>query len=269
MKPNFISWLSVWTLFLVVTSCADHRIPQAQRFRIKTVRTTSSDPYTTYLSTTTERYNYDSNDRLVSYVSGLESNSPAPIGDSSRTVLNYDAQGRMENIFSESRDLVNTASGVVRLWRPSFSYLYEYDMNGNISVMKIVAITKDRSRSPNLLEVLRFEYNDAKLPVKVIHTQASDNYQWIEQYTYGGANIVKIETSDNQSAPVTTAYQYDNKPNPFYGLIIGDKRNDAFTMFNRNNLIASDNQYEYDSNGLLSKVVVVGGIVQTYEYEAY
>jgi len=269
MKPNFISWISVWTLLLVVTSCADHRIPQAQRFRIKAVRTITPDPYTTYLSTTTERYNYDSNGRLVSYVSGLESNSPAPIGDSSRTVINYDAQGRIETIFSESRDLVNTASGVVRLWRPDFNNTYEYDLNGNISVMKIVAITKDRSRSPNLLEVLRFEYTGAKFPVKVLHTTPSNNDQWTEQYTYSGANIVKVEQSDNHSAPVTKVYQYDNKPNPFFGLIIGTKRNDSFTVFNSNNLIASDYQYEYDSNGLLSKVVTVEGTVQTYEYGAY
>ncbi|GAB3785718.1 hypothetical protein GCM10028818_47820 [Spirosoma horti] len=269
MKPNFISWISVWTLLLVVTSCEDHRIPQAQRFRIKTVRTTSTDPYTTYISTTTERYNYNSNGRLVSYVSGLESNSPAPIGDSSRTVLNYDAQGRLETIFSESWDLVNTASGVVRLWRPDFNNTYAYDLNGNISVMRIVAITKDRSRSPNLLEVLRFEYNGAKFPVKVLHTRASDNNQWVDQYTYSGANIVKVEQSDNHAAPVTTVYQYDNKPNPFYGLIIGTKRNDSFTAFNSNNLIVSGYQYEYDSNGLLLKIVTVDGVVQTYEYETY
>lgn len=267
MKPNFISWISVWTLLLVVTSCADHRIPQAQRFRIKTVKTMTPSQDNTRL--TTEVYNYDSNSRLVSYVSGTETNSLGPTGDSSRTVLNYNAQGRIENIFTETRDLVNTASGVVRLWRPNFNYIYEYDLNGNISVMKLVAITKDRSRSPNLLEVIRFEYSGAKFPVKVIHTRASDNDQWIEQYTYSGANIVKVEESNNQSAPVTKVYQYDNKPNPFYGLIIGNKYNDAFTVFNSNNLIASDNQYEYDSNGLLSKVVAAGGIVQAYEYEAY
>lgn len=267
MKLSFISWTSVWVLVLIVTSCQDHRIPQSQRFRVKTIRTTTHDSNESRLVTVS--YNYDSQGRLVSRVSGTEIKPVVPIGDSSRTVLNYDAQGRIDTIATETRDLVNTASGVVHLWRPDFKYLYEYDLNGNLSVMKLVAITKDRSRSPNLLEVIRFEYAGTALPVKAIHTRASDNYQWIEQYTYSGANIVRVETSDNQSAPVTTVYQYDNKPNPFYGLIIGSKRNDSFLIFNRNNMVSSDNQYAYDSNGLLSKVVAVGGIEQTYEYETY
>lgn len=266
MKLNLITWISLCTLFVFVTSCEDHRIPTQQRFRIKAARTVSPGPNVTRI--TTGFYNYDSNGRLARYVSSTETN-PVSVSDSSRTFLNYDAQGRIQNALTETWDLVNTASGVIRLWRPSLNQTYEYDTNGNITVLKLFGITKDRSQSPFLLEVIQFAYNGSKFPIKVTHTRASDNYQWIERYTYSGDNIVSVEKSDNQSTPTTTAYQYDNNPNPFYGLITGNKSNDTFTTFNRNNVVISGNQYLYDSNGLLSKVVEAGGIVNTYEYEAY
>ncbi|WP_460934380.1 hypothetical protein [Spirosoma humi] len=265
MKPNFINWISMYGLLLLFTACEDHRIPSVQRLRIKTVRTIIPGLDDTRL--TTETYNYDSKGRLIQYVSGTETKPVVPIGDSSRTVINYDGQGRIENIFTEGRGLVNTASGVVYLWRPSFNTTYAYDGNGNITVMKLFAITQDRSQSPNLLEVLQFEYDGTKFPVKVIHTTTSNNHQWTERYTYSGDNIVNVESSDNQSA--TTTYQYDNKPNPFYGLLTGEKRNDAFIALNKNNVMTNDKQYLYDTNGLLSKVIAADGVVYTYEYEAY
>lgn len=267
MKFNFVTWISVCVLFLLFSACEDHRIPEVQRFRIKTTKTIAPDP--DQIRLTTVIYNYDSNGRLVQYVSSTETNNPVSTIDSSRTGINYDAQGKIKNALVETWDLVNTASGLVRLWRPSLNSTYEYDMSGNITVMKIFGITKDRSRDPYLLETLQFGYNGIKFPVKVIHTRASDNYQWTEQYTYSGDNIVSVERSDNQSATTKIAYQYDNKLNPFYGLITGDKTNDTFTALNRNNVVTSDKQYSYDSNGFLSKVTESGGITRTYGYEAY
>ncbi len=261
MKFNFTTWISVYVLFLLFTACEDHRIPEVQRFRIRTTRTVAPNQDETRL--TTVAYNYDSNGRLVQYVSSTETNRPST-ADSSRTAINYDAQGKIKNALVETWDLVNTASGVVRLWRPALNSTYEYDMSGNITVMKIFGITKDRSRDPYLFETLQFGYNGTKFPVKVVHTRASDNYQWTEQLTYSGDNIVSVERSDNQSATTKTAYQYDNKLNPFYGLIIGDKTNDTFIALSRNNVVTSEKQYSYDSNGFLSKVTESGGITRTY-----
>jgi hypothetical protein len=267
MKTKFISWISVYALLLLLTACEDHRIPAVQRFRIKIIRTLEPGPYNTRLST--ETYSYDSQGRLAQFVSGTEINPVSPISDSSRTAIHYDGQGRIENIFRETHDLVNTASGVVNIWRPDFNSTYEYDTNGNITVMKLFGITKDRSRSPNLLEVLQFEYDGTKFPVKVLYTAPSANSQWTERYTYSGDNIVNVERSDNRAAPVTKAYQYDNKLNPFYGLLTGNVGNDAFIALNRNNVVTSDKNYFYDTNGFLSKVIDASGIVSTYEYEAY
>ncbi|MVM32666.1 hypothetical protein GO755_21675 [Spirosoma sp. HMF4905] len=255
MRLNFSIWFSVLAFFVTLTSCKDYQIPATQRFRIKKIRTTYADANATGTANT---YNYDGNGRLANYV-GYYGNSSLP---SDSTIISYDTQGRIQGILHESWYAYRS------VWRPIVSYTYEYDMSGNISVIKEYFINV-LPTSPSLVKEFQLAYGDTKFPVKV----TSDFWdssgfklgQSVEQYTYNGGNIVKVEKSENQSANVTTTFQYDDKPNPYYGLITGEP---DIRMFSMNNAVTSDKQYMYDSNGLLTKVVTTTATTE-YEYEAY
>ncbi|GAB3957678.1 hypothetical protein GCM10028805_50830 [Spirosoma harenae] len=63
-------------------------------------------------------------------------------------------------------------------------------------------------------------------------------------------------------------FQYDNKPNPYYGLIVGEPE---IRTFSKNNVLVNSYLYSYDANGLLTKInsAFDGSLIQTLEYEAY
>lgn len=98
-------------------------------------------------------------------------------------------------------------------------------------------------------------------------------------YTYSGDNIVKeANRSCSRCTPSTTAYQFDDKSNPFYGLIgpgITEVRRSS-----RHNVIRSvyafapqpDQEtvisYEYNAQGYPTKATSSGGEVR-FEYERY
>lgn len=255
MRLNFSFWLSALALFVTLTSCIDHRVPATQQYRIKQVRTTYVDANATGTTTT---YNYDGSGRLVSYV-GYYGNPTLP-NDS--TSINYDAQGRIATIVHAGW------SAYKKIWNPSVSYSYEYDVSGNISTVNEYFINV-LPTSPSLVKKFQLAYDGTKFPVKV----TSDFWdiggfklgQSVEQYTYAGGNIVKVEKSGNQSANGTSTFQYDDKPNPYYGLITGEP---DIRIFSKNNAVTSDKQYTYDSNGLLTKVVTTTATTE-YEYETY
>ncbi|AKD54591.1 hypothetical protein [Spirosoma radiotolerans] len=281
MKHNFSFCLLLLSLLITVASCNDHRLPSptGQQFRIIKSRTMGADSSTSIIA---GFYTYDSNGRLVKYTEGNEkwpTNSAFP--DSSRILISYDAQGRVQTTTREAWISVSSASlppPLNRLWRPNLRANFTYDLAGYITEVKQYLILNDRAQTPSLFQDIKIEYDGTELPVKLttinwdpVTSNAQPLSQLVEQYIYNEGNIIEVARSENGGPALTVRYQYDDKPNPFYGLVgLVITNGPLFNLVNRNNVITANKQYSYNSVGLMTKVV--GGdpySEQTYGFEAY
>ncbi len=239
---------------LTLLACQDHQVmpgtPTAPRFRLKKAVTTGTSFYT-------ERtFTYNSAGKL-SYAT--QSNGGG--GFSRTTLLTYDSQGRLTNTDLQS------APG-----RTDIRLVYTYDETGNITT---ITEYNDAQRTGNLFleRTTSLIYNKDKLPTKVTIVSASRTRTETALYTYVNGNVVK---SERTYAPGTTPeiinYQHDDKPNPFYGLLIDAPNPEAI---NRNNILYDGSERAYNSQGLLVNMntnvngAVIDKVRYTYEYEAY
>ncbi|GAB4032668.1 hypothetical protein [Spirosoma gilvum] len=258
MRLTLNTWLGVLALLVSFSACQDHRIPQApgSKFRIKKV-TVGYENATDYSYSI---YTYTNNGLLASIDQfSVKGNSSAV--QNSKTVMTYDGQGKI----LKAEMQLPSSNGATQ-WVPFQNYSYEYDKNGVITQVKRYDLANPAS--PVLIDQYLLEYNAAKLPSKVSYTIGAN--QWVEQYTYIGGNVVKVDRNDNLSGLATLTFNYDNKSNPFYGLITGPP---SYTIFSANNIIAPNQVYTYDSNGLLTKGTLAvsgfGNYITKFEYEPY
>lgn len=266
MKIKLTNWLIVLGLFVTLASCDDHRIPAGQRFRIKKVTPTYANETVSSFAV----YNYDDNNRLLTVLNYTASANITPYVFGRRTVY-YDEQGRLTKFEDKLED-----NGINPLLASYQRTTYAYDTNGNVVAVKVYKVLLSDPSHPILQQDRQLLYGSNQLP-DVVKTKLNDGSQFdpildfVEEYTYSGRNVIKVKrtynpTHTNNIASTTTeTFQYDDKPNPFYGFPgIGS---DAFS---KNNVIETGSTYTYDANGLLiRKARVDGSLTITYEYETY
>ena len=211
-----------------------------QRFRLKQYYESQPGSATVVFSNLT----YDSTGRLASYTQN---------GGITSTLF-YNNQGQL------IRQSKSISSRTIEI------DTYTSNANGKITTIKTTFYS--RGNAP-MDQTTQIEYNADQLPNKITITGSSAS----TFYEYSNGNIVTVR---NSSSTIPTAtYIYDDKKNPFYGLIgflaqFNGTANELFEVFNKNNLIRPGCTYQYDSNGLLTNVTY--GLYQSqivYEYETY
>lgn len=245
--------LSLLTVWLCLSSCQDHSVPQTptQRFRLKRTSTTGLRSYAATV------FNYGPDGRIASYVDYAGSSSGLP---GHTIALSYDSQGRLSSAQGESIDIY------------PIRYTYSYDNQGNISSVKRY---NDRTNSGNYVLGITYDltYSSSRFPDKVSIQAGLDTgfpSSRSEQYTYMNGNV--ITTQDNYST-TPIVYSYTNGANPFYGLIYGEPN---VQLYSKNLFFGSSYVDTYDANGLIVKRFSSGGssspqlnYTQTFDYEAY
>ena len=266
-------WAFVALITSLLTSCQDHRqVTDPQRFRLK--KTVGSpivlppnDDIITFI------YDYNAQGKLTIELSSFS--SPAGVVRSLRTsTFTYDSQTKLTRIDSQFIPETGTL----------YRYDYIYDANGNIATETFSAdVDKPHTGNYQVISKKTYTYNGSLFPATMTSeilpaTRSSELGK--QEYTYSNGDIVKqVFTPKNPNQTTTTGiYQYDDKPNPYYGLIRGDGFGTG--SFSKNNLIGFVPQgndlttYTYNSLGLVTKRVAhISGfnydLQTTYEYEAY
>lgn len=242
--------------FLTLLACQDHRNePGVSRFRLKktTIATTGY--------TTESVYNYNSAGKLENYL--IKSNGAG--GFNGAVIPAYDAQGRVRSINRQSY-----ATG-----RLDLILDYAYDGNGNITTITEIStpLITPQQTGISLTQTTKLVYNADKLPTNITTVSASGNRTETVLYTYANGNVIKSERSFGAGTiPQVINFKHDDKPNPFYGLLINAPDPEAI---NRNNILYDGSERIYNSQGLLTNMNtnVNGAAIDkaryTYEYEAY
>lgn len=248
----FGKWALGLALFTLVFSCQDHRVTTDKvQFRLKKTVLTNRQ------GTTTTTYNYNSDARLANYVVLSSALSSTP----STTVLFYDAQNHL--IRAEG------SPGSTRL-------VYDYNENGRIKLVKVYSDPSMKGSFDSFDKQYEFEYDGSQFPVR--STETINNVFPIpvtkSVYTYSNGNVVQIDvSSSNPNLPlVSSTIQYDDKANPYFGLITGSSPDPR--IFSRNNAVRPGETQIYDNRGLLTELNVIStnpnfSSKTTYEYEVY
>lgn len=275
MRLNVIIWFSVFALSSTLIACDSPKNPSPSDPRFRVTKVTMKGDQ----QALTDTYSYNSDGRLATIYKAYTDRRKTSNRDYYYTsVLHYDGQGRLTS-FENQPDY--TAAGTVY---PAL-YTYEYDAKGNVSLINYALNSPDSSNNRFSETKFYLTYDNANRLIKL--KSINDIFQdgIIYEYTYDKGIIVKIDksTQDNTgriSLAYTRTYQFDDKPNPFYGLYTGAPDPDMFTDYSyklntfyqnntltKNNILFPNLTYEYDSYGNLVKVVGVNII--TYEYERY
>lgn len=94
-------------------------------------------------------------------------------------------------------------------------------------------------------------------------------------YIYERGNIVQVNSRLSYNTGydfgiATTSYNYDDRPNPFYGNYLLDSyERPSFTIFSRNNLVDSTVTRTFDEHELIISSTVRRGATTNYTYEFY
>lgn len=260
MKYSIQPWLLIVCLLSVLAACTDHRLGELAPDRLRLKRTVSTIP-----------------------------------GFPGTTVFTYDSQGR-ENSFTyegyEGRFTYDNQNRVrvynyIKSDSPNASELYSFNYLGadTVRVFRSAALLSQGEYSPRTrLRDYYYLLNSAKQPVFVSDAAPSAGPEYHNGvFTYSGGNLIRREDISYARSPVYGAdHQYDNKINPFYGLIapgITEQR-----QYSQNNIVKSTytpdvryptlNQtvdvvtYEYNTQGYPTSATSSGGKV-TFEYERY
>ena len=268
-------WFAILIIPIVFSACQDHRLtPNPERFRLKkTVYTTAIKFNTPYRQEVVYSYNSTGNlEKEISTITNTYENRVV----TQLSAFTYDAQNRLIRIDSEADSGVNP---------PIRRIEYTYDADGNIAEETTsVSYTGKNTGDYTIIGQSVFTYAGSRFPVKQVYTNSPTVH--VYDYTYSNGNISQLVSTQTAATPypaVTNTYQYDDKPNPYYGVI----RSDGLTaaVANKNNVIdeitSPAPKYKrvltYDSLGLLTKLNIVYppdpnynyNSQTTYEYEKY
>lgn len=225
-------------LISLIWGCTDHlsRPTSPQRLRLKTVTSTNTDGTTTQTT-----FEYDVQNRLVAYndYTGL------------RNTITYDAQNQYQQI----------DNSVSRTY-----FTYQSSQNGMLVTAKRYVLDVGE----RLVETYTYGFDAGNRLTNSTYVQGTvANPNLVTQsettYAYTGDNITTVTVKALRNTRIDT-YQYDDKPNPFYGLI--GPGVDELRRFSRNNATQLGIQptivYEYNAQGLPTRI---GD--QTLTYESY
>ncbi|GAB4004722.1 hypothetical protein GCM10028808_02930 [Spirosoma migulaei] len=253
--------------FLVsLFACSDHRLGGSLspvRLRLKTVAGGG-------LNTT---YTYDSQNRLASISKADGSLGIISYGDPDHK---YSANGLDNTLFVQLPNPADQTTGAITL--------YPRNLDGTTFSATKYSLVNSR---PGNYRFQNYQYTfDANRHISTIYSvdpnvnPSGDFFT----FTYTGENITRGAYSyvgGHFNAGVF-AYEYDDKINPFFGLL--DPDIDPLDRFSRNNRVKSSSssfsntpvttyEYEYSSQGLPTKRTTKqdGTIVSvlTYTYESY
>lgn len=238
--------LRIWLTVLLVTggviACTDHQfVPSAsQRMRLKTTNNINSlsSPWST-------EYTYDASNRVMSFTTSM----------GTRGLYYYDGQNRYRQ-FDYFYQLTDDKNGETTLldYNPGntiFTRKTSFIKNGNLA---------------NSLPTVEYALDGNRRLVSITTNGNS------ELYHYTGDNITSVE-----SGASVTRYEYDDKPNPYYGLIAPDigeirrfSRNNITKISNGNGVVTSEYTYEYNAQELPTLVKQKNSQAEVrYTYESY
>ncbi|WP_146141570.1 hypothetical protein [Spirosoma oryzae] len=178
--------------------------------------------------------------------------------------MQYNAQGQLSRI--------EGTPNIANIGRASYK-TYEYDGSGNLTTTKLYYLSQS-NQTYELYETRTLTYNSDKLPVTntvfIVPGASTSTYN----YAYTNGN--QTQTTINSPGQPTTTYseQFDNTPNPLYGLI-GMPEGYNVSVVNRNNSIGPNRKATYGSNGLISDLVIGTNLdaaqsrFLTFTYETY
>jgi YD repeat-containing protein len=249
-------------LFVLVAlfSCDDHRlVVGTERFRLK-----RSDVllFKGYQKTV---YNYVVGNRLANYeVTYIpDSPNPPPTTPDYTVVFSYNAQNRLIKAETAGRSQV----------------VYEYDGNGR---MKSATLYNNAAGVLTLAATYVFEYGAGVYPTKVTYTSLNNPAtSSVSTLMYTNENVASVTQSINGSAPTTTLYTYENKLNPYFGLVTDQVNYASYNLSEGDFLTYSKNlrvspyissRRTYDTKGLLiiESFLFTGNTSGSrYEYETY
>jgi hypothetical protein len=257
-------------LFVLVAlfSCSDHRLVVGnERFRLKRADVLLFEGYQKTV------YNYVADNRLASYeVTYIpDSPNPPPTTPDYTIVFSYNAQNRLIKA-----DRVSTNPNFTR----RVQVIYVNDNNGRIAS---ATMSDDNGNTPGILtqsEAYVFEYGAGAYPTKVTFTLSKSlSPSGVSTLTYNNGNVVSITKSTNVGSQVTTSYTYDDKLNPYFGLVTDNVdypgySSSDFLTYSKNTRSAAypSTTRSYNAKGLLvSESFLFNGVTRgsRYEYESY
>ncbi len=219
-----------------ILACSDHAFPpsSALGFRLKTLEKANGSTTLTY----------DQNNRVASYTNSF----------GEKGLFFYDDQGRYTE-FKRLADAQNPTIGT--------RMLFTYSNGTNDFTFNRYSF---QSSSENRIANGTYKVDSNKRVTGFEEFAPALNGQ---DYEYTGDNITTIKFVVGRSL-TTRTYEFDDKPNPFYGLILPGF--DEYLRYNRNNVtkvtgvdqtggkqILEEYIYEYNDKGLPTKVTKKDG----------
>ncbi len=238
--------LTALLLINTLWGCTDHssRPLTPLRLRLKTTTSANFDGTTTQNS-----FTYDAQNRLIAYSEGNDT----------RGTITYNAQNQYQRI-----DFVRGSA----TYRTDFTY--QTFAGGSRSV---TAVTNQvfQNGVTGLADTRTYSFDANNRLTRSSYAPAGSTPigETISIYTYTGENITQVQANAIRTV-ATYLYEFDDKPNPFYGLVGAGI--DEVRRYSRNNLVKYTPvpsasyiySYEYNAQGLPTKIDNV-----TLTYESY
>ncbi len=244
-------YLVAMLLMSSVVSCIDHQFNplSPSRMRLKTTNNINFGgfPFST-------EYNYDASNRVTSFTTSI----------GSKGVYQYDEQGRYK-LF----DYYPKASDERYAEETYFVYnTSDNNFLANTGILRNGFFEGTRESFSYRLDADRRVLGFNGFPQGGVYTG--------ESYFYTGGNITKVDYVAGRVITSIT-YEYDDKPNPYYGLIAPDigatrrfSRNNVTKIIDRDGVVTGEYTYEYNAQGLPIKQKEKNGPgVVEYTYESY
>lgn len=265
MKPTFSFFFLVW----LIGACHEPSV-QAPRYRLKkttTILINSSSPQVRNFTYT--NYTYNASDQLVSI-----RNSTGQFWDNTSTMYPSDSYALTYNdagllIQSEWHQDPNSPASLLNFYR---RYLYTYDSQNRLTEVNAYKVVLDK---PKVDFEERYAYGTARIPATGIRKNYLADGTLLSEitanYSFVSDNVASVTyNTTGYTDSYTRNYQYDDHPNPSYGVIISGGY--SVSILSKNNLLESEQAYTYNDQGLPSKKTWStsdGSGELQYEYETY
>lgn len=234
-------------------ACTDHQLRPVSPLKVR-LKTTDNVNFGGFPFKT--EYNYDASNRVASFTTSI----------GSKGVFQYDNQNRYNRFFYFPK--VSDEQNGETTW-----FTYNSD---NTSLVAASYVLTNGVRAPVRFQDATYAFDNNNRLLSKFPTSSNIIYQF-ESYKYTGDNITKVRSTYVRLTDSTT-YEYDNKPNPYYGLIAPDisevrrfSRNNVTKIINDyNKAVIAEYTYEYNAQGLPTKLKEKNGSGEViYTYESY
>ncbi|RYC69846.1 hypothetical protein [Spirosoma sordidisoli] len=209
----------------------------------------------------------------------------------------YDQQGRQSGYVYLGDTATFTYDANDRITSILYSYTTRENVTGEQTIFAYDDAQREVRATLSLLTTINGQYAPLRAiktsvyrmdgqnqPIGFTDTSPQSGASSAYEQTFAGGNLSRTISQAGSSSRVASDFTYDNRSNPFFGLIgpgIGDMR-----RFSRNNVLKLsmiDNfgsptqaqprdvytiQYEFNEQGLPTRAVSPG-VVLRYEYESY